>query len=81
MTSLRLLALQSLDARIVAAQALEREADATAGLLDDLTNRERRLRYEARRLRRDVEEDQEVEQIVADADAELVPGRRGRGLR
>ena len=77
--NLRLLAIDALDPRLVAAQLLEREADATAGMLDDLTNREARLRHEARRLRAAVADEHEVEHIVAVADAQLdrrVPMRR-----
>ena len=75
--SLRLLALDALDPRIVAAQCLERAADETAGMLDDLTDREARLRHEARLLRAAVEESRELEEIQREADR-IVPMQRNK---
>jgi hypothetical protein len=78
MSSLRLLAVQSLDPRIAAAQALERHADEVSAMLDDLTNREAALRWEARLLREAVEQEREVAAMREEADR-VVPMRRRSG--
>lgn len=81
MSDLRLLAIQQRDPRIAAAQALEAHADELSGMLDDLTERERALRWEARLLREAVEQEREVEAMQAAADriAPLGRGRRRTG--
>ena len=79
MTSLRLLALQSRDARLEAACALEWAAKEARLRAKDLLDGAERHEHEARRLREAVETEQELVEMEREAERELLPMRRRRG--
>lgn len=75
--SLRELAHQNADPRLVAASVLEAQADMLHVRSDDLLNDAARFRQRALDLRRAVEDEADVARFGREADAELAV-RRGR---
>lgn len=80
MTSLRLLALQSRDARLEAACALEWAAKEARLRAKDMLDGAARMEHEARRLREAVETEHEIAELEREAERDVVPMRgRRRG--